>query len=238
MSKGFFITGTDTDAGKTTIALGLMAALQQQGLSVVAMKPVSAGCTKTLAGLRNDDAVQLMQQASLELPYAMVNPYAFETAIAPHIAAAQNNVTMRIAPLCRAYEKIAAQADVVIVEGAGGWQVPLNENETMADLATALGLSVINVVGLRLGCLSHALLTAESIAAHGLRHTAWVGNMLCADMVCATENIMTLKQRLPGECLGIVPFDVSLSHQQQTPSGRNIARHLKTCHLKTSSLFH
>ncbi len=228
MGKGFFITGTDTDVGKTTIALGLMAALQQQGLSVVAMKPISAGCTKTTTGLRNNDAVQLMQQASLELPYDMVNPYAFEAAIAPHIAAAQNNTTMHIEPLCRAYEKIAAQADVVIVEGAGGWQVPLNENETMADLATALGLPVINIVGLRLGCLSHALLTAESIAAHGLQHTAWVGNMLCAEMICATENIMTLKQRLPGDCLGIVPFDVSLSHQRKTPPGKNIARHLNT----------
>jgi len=226
MAKGFFITGTDTDVGKTTIALGLMAALQQQGLRVAAMKPVSAGCTKTAAGLRNSDAVQLMQQASLALPYDVVNPYAFEAAIAPHIAAAQNNIVLHIEPLCRAYEKMAAQADVVIVEGAGGWQVPLNENETMADLAAALELPVINVVGLRLGCLNHALLTAESIAAHGLQHTAWAGNMPCADMVCVTENIMTLKQRLPGNCLGIVPFDSSLSHPQQALSGRNIARHL------------
>jgi len=218
MSKGFFITGTDTDVGKTTIALGLMAAFQQRGLSVAAMKPVSAGCTKTTAGLRNDDAMRLMQQASLELPYELVNPYAFEAAIAPHIAAAQNNVSMHINPLCHAYKKIAAQVDVVIVEGAGGWQVPLNKNETMADLAATLGLPVINVVGLRLGCLNHALLTAESIAKHRLQHTAWVGNTLCADMVCATENITALKQRLPGNCLGIVPLT--------TPSYKDITQHL------------
>ncbi len=233
MGKGFFITGTDTDVGKTTIALGLMAALQQQGLRVAAMKPVSAGCTKTTGGLRNDDAVQLMQQASVELPYDVVNPYAFAAAIAPHIAAAQNNTILHIEPLCHAYEKIAAQADVVIVEGAGGWRAPLNENETMADLATALGLPVINVVGLRLGCLSHALLTAESISAHGLQHTAWVGNTLCTDMACTTENIMALKQRLPGDCLGVVPFTASLS-QQHTPFCENIARHLNVSTL----LFH
>jgi len=219
MGKGFFITGTDTDVGKTTIALGLMAALQQQGLSVAVMKPVSAGCEKTQQGLRNDDAMRLMQQASIDLPYELVNPYAFEEYVAPHIAAAQNNITMQIAPLCDAYKKIAAQVDVVIVEGAGGWHVPLNETQTMVDVASAFDLPVINVVGLRLGCLNHALLTAESIAAHGLQNIAWVGNSLADEMICEAENISTLKQRLPGECLGIVPFNAKISVE-------NTARHL------------
>lgn len=217
MAKGFFITGTDTDVGKTTIALALMATLQQQGLRVAAMKPVSAGCEKTQQGLRNDDAVQLLQQASIELPYELVNPYAFKEFVAPHIAAAKNNITMQIEPLCNAYKKIAAQADVVIIEGAGGWQVPLNETETMADVAAVLGLPVINVVGLRLGCLNHALLTVDSIAAHGLQNIAWAGNSLSAEMNYATENISTLKQRLPGHCLGIVPFDSTASTEKITP---------------------
>jgi dethiobiotin synthetase len=216
MGAGFFITGTDTDVGKTTVALALMAMLQQQGLRVAAMKPVSAGCEKTQQGLRNDDAVQLMQQASIDLPYELVNPYAFEEFVAPHIAASKNNITMQVEPLCNAYKEIAAQVDVVIVEGAGGWQVPLNKSETMANVAVALGLPVINVVGLRLGCLNHALLTADSIAAHGLKNIAWVGNTLSANMVCEMENIDSLKQRLPGACLGIVPFDVELSKQQSS----------------------
>jgi dethiobiotin synthetase len=224
MGQGFFITGTDTDVGKTTVALGLMAAFQKQGLSVAAMKPVSAGCEKTPQGLRNDDAVRLTQQASIELPYELVNPYAFEEFVAPHIAASKNNITMQVEPLCDAYKKIATQVDVVIVEGAGGWQVPLNKNETMADVVVALGLPVINVVGLRLGCLNHALLTADSIAAHGLQNIAWVGNTLSASMTCEMENVTSLKKRLPGECLGIVPFDAGLSKQKVSQT--NIARHL------------
>ncbi|MDT8383551.1 MAG: dethiobiotin synthase [Gammaproteobacteria bacterium] len=205
MARGFFITGTDTDVGKTTIALGLMVALKNAGLTVAAMKPVSAGCVNTDHGLRNDDAVRLMHQASIDLPYALVNPYAFEPAIAPHIAAEDQQVEMDIDSLLRAYRQIAEQVEVVIVEGAGGWQVPLNRHQTMADLAQALQADVIQVVGLKLGCLNHALLTAQGIAAQGLRHTAWVANHGVADMPCGAENIQALQQRLPGRCLGIVP---------------------------------
>ncbi|MBL1277841.1 MAG: dethiobiotin synthase [Ectothiorhodospiraceae bacterium] len=218
MARGFFITGTDTDVGKTTVAVGLVAAFQEHGLSVAVMKPISAGCELTADGLRNDDALQLMQQANVALPYELVNPYAFEEAIAPHIAAAHNNAILHIGPLVEAYTNIAQQADIVIVEGAGGWHVPMNENKTMADLAVALNLPVINVVGLRLGCLSHALLTAESIATHGLNQAAWVGNTLSTDMVCESENITSLQNRLPGTCLGIVPYLFPLgSEMPQTP---------------------
>jgi len=205
MARGFFITGTDTDVGKTTVALGLMAALQQKGLSVAALKPVSAGCVQTDAGLRNDDAVRLMQLASVELPYDIVNPYAFEPAIAPHIAAAENNVEMSIETIKQAYQSIAAEVDVVIVEGAGGWLVPLNKTQTMADIAHALQLDVIQVVGLKLGCLNHALLTSESISAQSLTQVAWVANHASDDMPYRDENIQTLQHRLPGKCLGIVP---------------------------------
>ena len=206
MARGFFITGTDTDVGKTTVALGLMAALKNKGVTVAAFKPVSAGCMRTENGLRNDDALQLMQQASVELPYEIVNPYAFEPPIAPHIAAAEQNVEMNIDTIVQAYKKIAAEVDVVIVEGAGGWLVPFNKTQTMADIAYALKLDVIQVVGLKLGCLSHALLTSASIAEHGLKQIGWAGNQRSNDMPYRTENIETLRQHLPGNCLGIVPM--------------------------------
>ena len=210
MSRGFFITGTDTDVGKTSIALGLMYALQQQGMRVAAMKPVSAGCELTAEGLRNEDARLLLQQSSMPLPYERVNPYAFEPAIAPHIAAAESGIEMQLAPLVEAYKSIAAQADVVIVEGAGGWLVPLNERQTLADFAGELHLPVIIIVGMRLGCLNHALLTEQAIKARGLKPAGWVANQLCAVMPYFEDNLAYLQSHLEAPLLGIVP------HQQQT----------------------
>ena len=205
MARGFFITGTDTDVGKTTIALGLMAAFKKAGMSVAAFKPVSAGCVQTENGLRNADALQLMQQASVEFPYEVVNPYVFEPAIAPHIAAAQQNIEMNIETIVQAYHKIAAEADVVIVEGAGGWLVPLNTTQTMADVACALGLDVIQVVGLKLGCLNHALLTSASIATHQLKQAGWIANQIIDDMPKRLDNIYSLQLRLTDEYLGYIP---------------------------------
>ena len=205
MARGIFITGTDTDVGKTTVALGLMAALKNKGVAVAAFKPVSAGCIQTENGLRNDDALQLMQQASVELPYDTVNPYAFEPAIAPHIAADEQNIEMNIDTLVQTYKKIAAEVDVVIVEGAGGWLVPLNETQTMADVAKALKLDVIQVVGLKLGCLNHALLTVENITARGLTQIGWATNQCTSDMPYQEDNIQSLQQRLPNTFLGNIP---------------------------------
>lgn len=210
MSRGFFITGTDTDVGKTTVALSLMAAFRNKGLLVAGFKPVSAGCVQTVEGLRNDDAVRMMQQASVQLPYELVNPYAFAAPIAPHIAAAQLGIDMQIAPLVEAYQQIAAQVDVVIVEGAGGWLVPLNESQSMADVAKALGLPVILVVGIRLGCLNHALLTQDSIEAYGLKQAGWIANHLVARTPCDEENIKTLQLRLKGDFLGSIPYFESM----------------------------
>ena len=224
MARGFFITGTDTDVGKTTVALGLMAALKNKGFTVAAFKPVSAGCAQTENGLRNDDALQLMQQASVELPYDTVNPYAFEPAIAPHIAAAEQNIEMNIDTIAQAYQKISAEVDIVIVEGAGGWLVPLNNTQTMADIARALRLDVIQVVGLKLGCLNHALLTSASISEHGLKQLGWAGNQLSNDMPYRKENIETLRQRLPDKCLGIVPM-FSTTDETTFETG-DIAKHL------------
>ena len=205
-TTGFFITGTDTNVGKTTVALGLIASLQKKGLRVGVMKPVSAGCEQTKNGLRNEDAVLLMQQASVDLAYDIVNPYAFEPAVAPHIAAAEAGVEIDIEVIRQCYLKIAEKVDVVIVEGAGGWLVPINENETMADVVKALSLDVITVVGIRLGCLNHALLTSQSIKASGLNHRGWVANHLSAATERAAENINTLRARISAPLLDEVPY--------------------------------
>ena len=201
----YFITGTDTGVGKTAVTLGLMQALQQQGRSVAAMKPVAAGCEWTVDGLRHADALQLQQQASVELEYELVNPYAFEPAIAPHIAAEQTGTTINVDKICIKYKEIENTADCVLVEGAGGWKVPLNADETLADLARRMGLDVIMVVGIRLGCLNHALLTADAIAAAGCTLAGWVANQLPASHECAQENINSLKSRISSPLLGVLP---------------------------------
>lgn len=203
-NSGYFITGTDTDVGKTVITLGLMQHLRQQGKTVAAMKPVASGCEQTPAGLRNDDAVQLLQQSSICLDYDQVNPYAFEPAIAPHIAAAQCGIRIEPEKIQRIYATLTGQADCVLVEGVGGWQVPLNDRLTMADLAVQLGLDVILVVAMRLGCLNHALLTAAAIQSSGLKLAGWVANCL-PQMQAVDENINALKSRISAPLLGIVP---------------------------------
>jgi dethiobiotin synthetase len=204
--RGYFITGTDTGVGKTVVTLGLMQALQTRGNTVVAMKPVAAGCEQTPDGLRNDDALRLQQQASIELDYAQINPYAFAPAIAPHIAAEQAGVRIDIENIINKYSELSCMSDCVLVEGAGGWQVPLNGDQTLADLARFLGLDVIMVVGIRLGCLNHALLTAVSIAAAGCTLAGWVANQLPPSSECTQENINYLKSRISVPLLGVLPI--------------------------------
>ncbi|MDZ4261724.1 MAG: dethiobiotin synthase [Pseudomonadota bacterium] len=206
MINSYFITGTDTDVGKTTIALGLVEKLQQQGYRVGAMKPLAAGCEESSAGLRNSDAVQLQRQADSKLPYEVINPYAFAPPIAPHIAAAAEGVRIDIETIYQHYQTIAAESDCVIVEGAGGWQVPLNDFQTIADLAKRLQLPVILVVGMRLGCISHALLSVESIHAAKLPLAGWVANQIAPEMNCLEENIATLQQRIEAPLLGHIPY--------------------------------
>jgi dethiobiotin synthetase len=218
-SPGYFITGTDTGVGKTVVTLGLMQYLQAQGRTVIAMKPVASGCESTPAGLRNDDAVQLQQQASLALDYALVNPYAFEPAIAPHIAASQAGIRIDNDTILAAYRQLAAQADCVLVEGVGGWLVPMNRHETLADLARGLGLDVIMVVAIRLGCLNHALLTADAITAAGCRLAGWVANLQSPGTEFAEENISALTSRLSRPLLGIIPT-------MQCVSANKVAEHL------------
>jgi len=204
--RGYFITGTDTDVGKTVVSLGMMQSLQARGNRVAAMKPVASGCAVTTAGLRNEDALQLQRQASVDLDYALINPYAFEPPIAPHIAAAQAGVRVRLDVIQSAYARIAAQVDCVLVEGVGGWRVPLNETESVADLAQGLGLGVILVVGIRLGCLNHALLTADAIESAGVPLAGWVANCAPPASAAPDENIDTLRSIISAPLLGCVPL--------------------------------
>ncbi len=205
MAKGFFITGTDTEVGKSWCTVGLMAKLQQQGQSVVGMKPVASGCSETREGLRNEDALLIQQQASKLIDYAIINPYSFAPAIAPHIAAAQSGERIKLGRITEQFIHLKNEADTVVVEGVGGWQVPLNDNESVADLALALKLPVILVVGLRLGCINHALLTAESIRQTGCTLAGWIANSLHTDMGEQQQNIDAIAQRIDAPLLATVP---------------------------------
>jgi dethiobiotin synthetase len=204
--KAFFITGTDTNVGKTLIASGLLVAANNMGLTTAALKPVAAGCEKTDAGLRNSDALLLQSVITEPMAYEQINPIALEAAIAPHIAAQQEKRVLsadRLAGFCRGSLN---QANVTLIEGAGGWRVPLNPSETLADLARILRLPVILVVGVRLGCINHALLTVEAIRNDGLTLAGWVANCVDADMPALQENIQSLAARIPAPCLGVVPW--------------------------------
>jgi dethiobiotin synthetase len=201
--RGLFVTGTDTGVGKTRVAVALIHALRARGLRVAAMKPVSAG---SAPGELNPDVAALLRAANVDADLRDVNPYAFAEPVAPHIAAERAGVRIELDVIAAAYGRLAAAADVVVVEGAGGWRVPLNECDDMADLAQRLGLPVVLVVGLRLGGLNHALLTAESIAHRTLPWAGWVGNHVDPAMACQAENVAALRARLPGPCLGVQRF--------------------------------
>jgi dethiobiotin synthetase len=202
-ARGLFVTGTDTGVGKTRVAVALVHLLRARGLRVAAMKPVSAG---SAPGELNEDVVALLQAANVTAELRDVNPYAFAEPVAPHIAAQQAGVCIDLEIIAAAYSRLAAAADVVVVEGAGGWRVPLNAHQDTADLAQRLGLPVVLVVGLRLGCLNHALLTAESIGFRQLPWAGWVGNQIEAEMPFRAENLAALQARLPAPCLGVQDF--------------------------------
>ena len=220
MSAAFFVTGTDTDVGKTTIAAGLLRAARLAGLSTAAVKPVASGCEAGADGLRNSDALALLAECSLPLSYAEVNPFAFAPAIAPHLAAREAGVELKVDALAAAVQAVLAQqADFTLVEGAGGWRVPLDEQATLADLPVALDLPVILVVGVRLGCINHALLTAEAITRDGLRLAGWVANVLDPQTSRLDDNLRTLSERLAAPCLGRVP-------RLEQAGAAAVARHL------------
>ncbi len=195
----FFITGTDTEVGKTWVSCRLLERAREAGLSCYGLKPVAAGCEETAEGLRNDDALQLMAASSVKLPYDTVNPVGLKAPIAPHIAAQQEGKVITLARLV-GYVRGALNAhpaDLILIEGAGGWRVPLNDREMLSALAKELEVPVIQVVGMKLGCISHALLTAETIEKDGLRYAGTMANCF-GDMDAQEDNLLTLRQHLPG----------------------------------------
>jgi len=204
--QSYFVTGTDTGVGKTRVATALCHVFAAQGARVGAMKPVASGCAKTPAGLRNDDALALLAAMNVRAGYDEVNPYAFEPAIAPHIAAREAGRDIDFAVLDRAYERLRLRSDTLIVEGAGGWLAPLGPGQSFADLAARWQLDVVLVVGLRLGCLNHALLTVESILGRGLRLCGWVGNGIDPKFERLEENLASLHTRIDAPCLGVLPY--------------------------------
>lgn len=206
MTQHYFITGTDTGVGKTRIAAGLLQAATASGLSTLGLKPVAAGCEVHGEQRINDDARRLQTAASVKLSFAEINPAALLEPLAPHIAAEHEGVELSMHELATHCQALLNRADFVIVEGAGGWQVPLNATETMASLAQALELPVILVVGMRLGCINHALLTVAAIERTGLRLAGWVANSIDPDMAAASENTATLTRRIPAPMLGQVPW--------------------------------
>lgn len=210
MSAGFFITGTDTDVGKTEIAVALVKRLVATGKRVAVFKPVAAGADWCDGRYVNDDALRLLSAANVRQTYEEVNPYCFEPAIAPHIAAAESGVRISMEALKANCDALSRRSDVVICEGAGGWLVPLSGDQSMADLARVLGMPVVLVVGLRLGCLNHALLTQAAIRQYGLSRAGYVLNQIDPEMSRPDENIESLKKRLDGPCLAVAPNSPSL----------------------------
>ncbi|MCI0510738.1 dethiobiotin synthetase [Chromohalobacter marismortui] len=219
----YFVTGTDTDAGKTLVAGGLLALARRHGLTTLGLKPVASGCEPTVGALRNIDALTLQAQSMPTTAYATINPYAYAPAIAPHLAARRaGRIPTLDALVAHVAGPLAETRDLTLIEGAGGWRVPLNDDEDLAGLAVCLELPVILVVGLQLGCLNHARLSTEAIRADGLHVAGWVGNLIdpafSSDDACYRDNLATLERTLEAPCLGIVPRLAA-----ETPDARAVA---------------
>ncbi len=206
MSKGVFITGTDTGIGKTRFTLALMDELKKRGKSASGMKPIASGASLNNGKLINEDASLIMQRCSKPVDYELINPVVFELPVAPHIAASQKKETIDLGKITACYKQLASNCENVVVEGVGGWRVPVSNKLSMVDLVRALDLPVILVVGLRLGCINHAILTAEAIRADGLSLQGWVSNKLDKDCLCAEETIATLKESLACPYIANLPY--------------------------------
>jgi dethiobiotin synthetase len=207
---GFFITGTDTGVGKTWATVALMRFLKAQGLTVIGMKPVASGCFRQGGEWRNDDALLLMENASFSVDYAKLNIYAFEQPVSPHIAAQSAGQIVQLDKIVGQFLELEGLADCVLVEGVGGWEVPLNERERVSDLAHALKIPVILVVAMRLGCLNHALLTHDAMVRSGVACAGWIANCVLAELPRLDENLDTLNSRLSFPCLGVIPYGAEM----------------------------
>lgn len=208
-ARGFFVAGTDTEVGKTFVSCALLHALRGAGHRATGMKPVASGCLQTPEGLRNEDARALIEASDPRPEYADCNPFAFVEVVSPHIAARQMQVEVVMGPIEAAHARLASHADVVVVEGVGGWQAPLSTRLLARDLPQTLKLPVVLVVGLKLGCLNHAQLSARAIVGDGCRLVGWIGNRIAPEMLRAEENIATLRRLLPVPCLGVVEHGAS-----------------------------
>ncbi|PXW82553.1 dethiobiotin synthetase [Nitrosomonas sp. Nm84] len=210
MATGFFVTGTDTGIGKTTVSCALLHAFAAQGKTVVGMKPIAAGSENG----QWMDVEHLLAASNVNVVRQQINPYAFDPPISPHIAAQQTSTEIDLSVIHQSYLELSKQAEIVIVEGVGGFLAPINQHQTGADLAKTLDFPVILVVGMRLGCLNHALLTAQAIRAAGLTLAGWVANCMDPQMLVLTENIATLEQRLDCPLLGVVSFENDMDAQK------------------------
>lgn len=216
MAQSYFVMGTDTNVGKTYVARALITHFATAGFSVVGMKPVASGCELASQGgwqgeLVNDDVTTLSKASNISASLDLINPYRFSPAIAPHIAAEQSSVDIDLAVITKSYHALRAIADVVIVEGAGGFFVPINTQQTLADLAVILNIPLVLVVGMRLGCINHALLTVAAIKSHGLTLAGWVANQIDPEMENFAENVASLQQRIAAPCLSIVNWQSELT---------------------------
>src|SRR5882757_249465 len=206
MASSLFVTGTDTGVGKTLAACALLHQLRGRGLRALGMKPVAAGVEPSPEGPVNPDVAALRQASSWPGPLAQVNPYLFEPPIAPHLAAAAVGVRIRIGSIVQAFQALRGSADVIVVEGVGGFLVPLNEQQDTGDLAVALALPVVLVVGMRLGCLNHAQLSQQAIAARSLPLAGWIANSIDPHMARFEENLQALRERIDAPLLGVLPY--------------------------------
>lgn len=222
MAKGLFITGTDTGIGKTYVSCLLIDELIRHGHKVVGMKPIASGAERVKGVLQNEDAMQLIQHANVDSPYKLVNPYCFEPAIAPHIAAEAMQQQIQLAVLAKVYAELSTYADYVIVEGVGGWLVPINKLETVADIPGKLNIPVIMVVGMKLGCINHALLTAEAIRISGNNLIGWIANNIDTEMTAYQENLETLKNKLKCPLVACVPYSDQRQHDPNQPININL----------------
>lgn len=212
--NGLFITGTDTNCGKTTVALSFIHLLKAQGYQIIGMKPVASGCEFVNRACRNDDALRLQAASSLLMPYEIVNPYVFSSPIAPHLAAAEEARTISKDVIAACYYQLAEKADLVLVEGIGGWLVPLSDDFYVADIPKLLNINVLLVVGIRLGCINHTLLTINAILNRGCTLSGWVANIIDSTMLQQSELITALNEFIPAPYLGLIPhvkniFDVT-----------------------------
>ncbi|MCF8007879.1 MAG: dethiobiotin synthase [Methylovulum sp.] len=204
MRSGYFITGTDTDVGKTWATLALMHFFQQHGRTVLGMKPVAAGALWQEGQLKNADALLLQAHSSLPVAYSLINPYVYEQAISPHLAGVNNPVEVQKIVAC--YQQLKVQAECIVVEGAGGWLSPINQHQAIADVAQALGLPVIIVVAIRLGCINQALLTYRAVKSSGLECVGWIAQCNDVTMLAMQENIQSIQVRVDAPLLGCLPF--------------------------------